>query len=173
MDPNNPHWGWNWLERWMAVRPWEGQIMLQQNEPSTPGSAARSTLSVGEITKLYSLRDDANVSKNSPPSIKTVRSRSGLNSPSTVLTPQKSTSSLTPSSTPRSIRAASPKLGSWGGDSDKRNAFTIKRDGNRRHSIAVSPVRDDELLNSPISRSPKRSATTKSSKSFNSAKSSV
>lgn len=23
MDSNNPHWGWSWLERWMASRPWE------------------------------------------------------------------------------------------------------------------------------------------------------
>ncbi|CAM8916191.1 unnamed protein product [Rhodiola kirilowii] len=24
-DPDNPSWGWSWLERWMAGRPWEGQ----------------------------------------------------------------------------------------------------------------------------------------------------
>ncbi|KAJ7539250.1 hypothetical protein O6H91_11G083000 [Diphasiastrum complanatum] len=23
IDPGQPHWGWNWLDRWMAVRPWE------------------------------------------------------------------------------------------------------------------------------------------------------
>ncbi|XLU72652.1 hypothetical protein S245_031705, partial [Arachis hypogaea] len=173
MDPNNPHWGWNWLERWMAVRPWEGQSTFQHNEPAPLISTARSTLSVGEITKLYTLRDDANISKNSPRAIKTGRSRSGLNSPSNVLTPSKSTAFFTASPTPRSLRAASPKLGSWGGDGDKRNAFGIRREGNRRHSIAISPARDDELLNSPMNRSPKKAAATKASKSFNMAKSSV
>ncbi|CAK9873451.1 unnamed protein product [Sphagnum jensenii] len=27
---NAPHWGWSWLERWMAARPWENR-MLDQN----------------------------------------------------------------------------------------------------------------------------------------------
>jgi hypothetical protein len=25
MDANTPHWGWSWLERWMASRPWDSQ----------------------------------------------------------------------------------------------------------------------------------------------------
>ncbi|KAJ4896483.1 IQ-domain 4 [Raphanus sativus] len=25
MDANTPHWGWSWLERWMASRPWDPQ----------------------------------------------------------------------------------------------------------------------------------------------------
>jgi hypothetical protein len=29
-DPESdkaPHWGWSWLERWMAARPWENRLM--------------------------------------------------------------------------------------------------------------------------------------------------
>lgn len=33
LDPNNPHWGWSWLERWMAARPWEAQSIFEK-EPS-------------------------------------------------------------------------------------------------------------------------------------------
>lgn len=69
MDSNNPHWGWSWLERWMASRPWEelkpatekdsklssprkGRPPSRQS-PSTPRSNAR-TLSTGTGRKLRS-----------------------------------------------------------------------------------------------------------------------
>ncbi|CAL9053316.1 protein IQ-DOMAIN 5-like isoform X2 [Musa acuminata AAA Group] len=26
-EPDNNNWGWNWLERWMAVRPWENRFL--------------------------------------------------------------------------------------------------------------------------------------------------
>nr|GEU73264.1 hypothetical protein [Tanacetum cinerariifolium] len=58
LDPNNPHWGWSWLERWMAARPWETQSMTDNNSPrgdmakrvsrhspSTPPSRAQSSSS--------------------------------------------------------------------------------------------------------------------------------
>ncbi|CAM6037482.1 unnamed protein product, partial [Sphagnum compactum] len=25
-EPDKPHWGWSWLERWMAARPWENRL---------------------------------------------------------------------------------------------------------------------------------------------------
>ncbi|GLJ11533.1 hypothetical protein SUGI_0170010 [Cryptomeria japonica] len=28
-EPDKNNWGWNWLERWMAVRPWENRILDQ------------------------------------------------------------------------------------------------------------------------------------------------
>ncbi|MCO5595660.1 hypothetical protein L7F22_049705 [Adiantum nelumboides] len=31
-DFDKPHWGWSWLERWMAARPWESRIL--EKEPS-------------------------------------------------------------------------------------------------------------------------------------------
>ena len=166
MDPNNPHWGWNWLERWMAARPWEGQSTVQHNEHAPAKSAARSTMSVGEITKLYNLRDqnqhDAN-NKNTPSAPKPSRPRS-LNMPSTQAS-SKSSTSLTPT-TPKANKASSPKVGSWGGDGDsKRNTFGIKPESNRRHSIAVSPVKDDEsLASSPAIASPRVAATKAKSK---------
>ncbi|KAK8971479.1 Protein IQ-DOMAIN 1 [Platanthera guangdongensis] len=36
MDPNNPQWGWSWLERWMAARPWETRSTTADKEvPAT------------------------------------------------------------------------------------------------------------------------------------------
>ena len=50
MDANTPHWGWSWLERWMASRPWDpqsnnGQASLKNSlkpETSIKTSPARS-----------------------------------------------------------------------------------------------------------------------------------
>ena len=30
-EPENPHWGWSWLERWMAARPWENRMLDHNN----------------------------------------------------------------------------------------------------------------------------------------------
>ncbi|KAJ9539954.1 hypothetical protein OSB04_026460 [Centaurea solstitialis] len=40
LDPNNPHWGWSWLERWMAARPWEAQNNSEK-EPSSVGDTGK------------------------------------------------------------------------------------------------------------------------------------
>ncbi|KAL3616050.1 IQ-domain [Castilleja foliolosa] len=33
-EPDRSYWGWNWLERWMAVRPWENRPLARENEPT-------------------------------------------------------------------------------------------------------------------------------------------
>ncbi|CBI31498.3 unnamed protein product, partial [Vitis vinifera] len=60
MDPNNPHWGWSWLERWMAARPWESRSAMEK-ELNTDHASLKSTtsraFSIGEISKAYARRD--------------------------------------------------------------------------------------------------------------------
>ncbi|XP_073388318.1 protein IQ-DOMAIN 17 isoform X1 [Physcomitrium patens] len=34
--PDNQHWGWSWLERWMAVRPWENRMLDTNNLKKDP-----------------------------------------------------------------------------------------------------------------------------------------
>ncbi|KAJ1702674.1 hypothetical protein LUZ63_002453 [Rhynchospora breviuscula] len=36
IDPDKNNWGWNWLERWMAVRPWENRLI----DPNTKDGPA-------------------------------------------------------------------------------------------------------------------------------------
>ncbi|KAF3549190.1 hypothetical protein DY000_02004770, partial [Brassica cretica] len=73
-QPDKNNWGWNWLERWMAVRPWENQFLdsrcqtlqllypsgkaagpsLSDNDSSSPGSIpvvskARSNLAKDDL----------------------------------------------------------------------------------------------------------------------------
>ncbi|TKY51560.1 IQ-DOMAIN 1 [Spatholobus suberectus] len=140
MDPINPHWGWNWVERWMAARPWEGQnTTYHSNGHASAKIAASPTMSVGEITKLYSLRDQNHDVKSSPASQKPIsRPPSQINSPSTTA-PKAPSANGTKAKVP-----SSPKGGSWGGDGDSRNMFSKNSENNRRHSIGVSPVRDDK-----------------------------
>ncbi|CAA7019222.1 unnamed protein product [Microthlaspi erraticum] len=47
MDPNNPHWGWSWLERWMASRPNENMATAPDNADKNSSVASRA---MSEIT---------------------------------------------------------------------------------------------------------------------------
>ncbi|XP_076898180.1 protein IQ-DOMAIN 3-like [Bidens hawaiensis] len=75
LDSNNPHWGWSWLERWMAARPWETQSitdkepLVSHQSPSTPPTKARSSSSRfmpesqkgsvdGDAKSFYSVRSE-------------------------------------------------------------------------------------------------------------------
>ncbi|KAK7379789.1 hypothetical protein VNO78_34309 [Psophocarpus tetragonolobus] len=138
MDPNNPHWGWNWLERWMAARPWEGQTTTYHIGHASAKSVTSNTMSIGEITKLYSLRDQNNDVKNSPTNQKSTRPRSSHNSP------PKIASRPPPANVIKSKLSTSSKGGSWGGSGDIKSTFNKNLENNRRHSIGVSPVRDNE-----------------------------
>lgn len=124
MDPNNPHWGWSWLERWMAARPWEGRSTLDHNDRASIKSVASHT------------------SKASPAGRKASQPGSH-NSPST---PASKAPSL--SSANGKARPSSSKGSGWGGDDDSRSMFSVRSERYRRHSIAGSSVRDDESLTS-------------------------
>lgn len=46
-DPDKHHWGWSWLERWMAARPWENRLFDTPNSVSKElfdGYPAKSTV---------------------------------------------------------------------------------------------------------------------------------
>ncbi|XP_076944781.1 protein IQ-DOMAIN 3-like [Bidens hawaiensis] len=81
LHPNNPHWGWSWLERWMAARPWETQTGSETSKrarrppsrqsSSTPPTRAPSSSSrvrpesqKGSVdedsTSFYSVQSDRN-----------------------------------------------------------------------------------------------------------------
>ncbi|XP_076960434.1 protein IQ-DOMAIN 1-like [Bidens hawaiensis] len=64
MDPNNPQWGWSWLDRWMAARPWESPSQTDgpvESEPSSPTKLIRSS-SAGDM----SIKLDRSSSVSSP-----------------------------------------------------------------------------------------------------------
>lgn len=78
--------------------------------------------------KLYALRDQNQDSKNSPtsqkPSHQTLASRSVLPAPV-------------------KGKAKTSTTDSWGGDGDSKSVFNKNSETNRRHSIAISPEKED------------------------------
>ncbi|KAG5219156.1 protein IQ-DOMAIN [Salix suchowensis] len=82
MDPNNPHWGWSWLERWMAARPWESRSTIDNSDRASFKSTTSRTMSLGEISRAYSRRDLNRDNKLSPGAQKSSRPPS-RQSPST------------------------------------------------------------------------------------------
>lgn len=154
LDLNNPHWGWSWLERWMAARPWENRSTVNNFDHGSLKSAASHATSIGEISRAYSLRD---LNKPSPTAHKLNRLPSHK-SPSTPPSRAPSSSSVTDK-----IRPPSPRGSQWGGDEDSRSMFSAQSEQHRRYSIAGSSVGDNESL--AISPSvPSYMAPTKSTK---------
>ncbi|XP_022747613.1 protein IQ-DOMAIN 1-like [Durio zibethinus] len=137
MDPNNPSWGWSWLERWMAARPWEGRGMTEKEQNNEQASLKSACSNFGgEISKAYA-RYQLNLDKQSPKASQKPSQTSSLLSPST---PK-------PASTPaRKLKQASPRSRVVGPDDDARSILSVQSERNRRHSIAGSSVRDDESL---------------------------
>lgn len=153
MDPTNPAWGWSWLERWMAARPWE---IKDANDQSSVKSSSRS-ITGGEISKSFA-RFQLNSEKHSP------TASQNLGSPSfhSQTTPSKALPS--PASVSKKLKKVSPKDISVI-DDDSKSMVSVQS-GFRRHSIAGSSVRDDESLTSsqavPSYMVPTKSAKAKS-----------
>ncbi|KAL8543052.1 hypothetical protein ACS0TY_003797 [Phlomoides rotata] len=145
MDPTNPHWGWSWLERWMAARPWETDKDLNTDRLSTTKSG------VGEITKSFARHQ---LNSDNPSSAASQK----LPSHQSPTTPSKASSVAT-----RKWKAASPRGSVISQDEDSRSLFSVQSERNRRHSIAGSSVRDDESLASSPSV-PSYMASTQSAK---------
>lgn len=130
MDPSNPHWGWSWLERWMAARPWESHHYS------------------GRSYSPWDLSLDVQASPSM--ATKSARPPSHHQSPSTPPSKAPSISSVTRKGKPSSSRGSV-----W--DDDSRSMFSVQSEHcSRRHSIAgagggSSSVRDDESLSSSAS----------------------
>ncbi|CAL9749679.1 unnamed protein product [Musa acuminata subsp. burmannicoides] len=138
MDPNNLQWGWSWLERWMAARPWETRSTTDRelnNDRASVKSAMQSD-GGGEILKAYANRG-SNPEKPSPAVQKLSRPAS-RQSPSTP--PNKAPWSM------GKIKSASPKCSWVPLEDDSRSIVSVQSERSRRHSLATASVRDDESL---------------------------
>jgi hypothetical protein len=137
VDPNNLQWGWSWLERWMAAKPWEGRNGTDKESNIDRGSVKSMSLNLGEgeITKAFNRRD-SKPDKPSPTTPKLTR-------------PASRQSPLTPSAKVTAIparrKSVTPKNGSQL-DDDTRSVVSVQSERPRRHSIATSTVRDNESL---------------------------
>ncbi|KAL8150905.1 hypothetical protein V2J09_020713 [Rumex salicifolius] len=149
MESINPHWGWSWLERWLAEKPWE--IAAPINPDLAPlRSSLNATPSGSQIAKalLY------HVTEKQQTQSATSSPRSSLRSPRSATAPRmrNSTGRLSTSSTPRAqVKAripararGSPKRGSGGNE----DAVSIQSEQNRRRSNA-GDLDNESLASSP------------------------
>lgn len=130
MDPNNPHWGWSWLERWMAARPWEDKCAIDK-ELNSDEVSAKSPASHPTAVAAITHRDFHLDNRPSPTAHKQIR-------------PPSRQSPSTPRSKTGRIRPSSPKVSNV--DDDSRSMTSAQSEHCRRHSFAGSSIRDDESL---------------------------
>uniref|UniRef100_A0A0C9S9K0 TSA: Wollemia nobilis Ref_Wollemi_Transcript_92_2200 transcribed RNA sequence n=1 Tax=Wollemia nobilis TaxID=56998 RepID=A0A0C9S9K0_9CONI len=136
IDPNKPNWGWSWLERWMAARPWEKE------------APEGSIKSVDQITGDIG-RQGVNTGKgfvnpnvetpNRPRTLQKPSKPAGSHSPFTP-TSKSSIAARVKNSSPRSIQTT---------DDDLRSIGSLRSERPRhcsRYSVAGSSIRDDESL---------------------------
>ncbi|KAF7811731.1 protein IQ-DOMAIN 1 [Senna tora] len=117
---NNTQWGWSWLDRWMASRPWEPQrTIIHHNATSHAMPSEEGQLSARDFNKV----------EHSP------------------LAPISKASSL--SSIGGKARPPPPSLkGNVADNHNTRSVFSTQPGRYRRHSIAGSSVTNDENLKS-------------------------
>ncbi|MQM02603.1 hypothetical protein Taro_035380 [Colocasia esculenta] len=157
-DPNNPHWGWSWLERWMAARPWETRSTLEKDLNSDSASVRSASRSVtGEINKSYSRRDTTTADKPSP-AVQRLNTSGSRQSPATP--PPK------PSPAAGKVKPPTPGGEHEPPEDDSRSLVSMQSERIRRHSIGGSSARDDESLvgspSVPSYMAPTQSAKAKS-----------
>ncbi|KAL0298607.1 UNVERIFIED_CONTAM: protein IQ-DOMAIN 1 [Sesamum radiatum] len=141
MDPRNPRWGWSWLERWMASRPWEN-VNATDKELNSDHISVKSATS-----RSISSRRDTKL--QSPTARK-------LSQPSTRQSPS------TPDS--KAARRVRPTSLGNGMDDESKSVKSAQSDRCRRHSTAGSSVRDDESLASSPAGVPSYMASTESTR---------
>uniref|UniRef100_A0A453GYK9 DUF4005 domain-containing protein n=2 Tax=Aegilops tauschii TaxID=37682 RepID=A0A453GYK9_AEGTS len=141
VDPSNPHWGWSWLERWMASRPFDGRNGASEKEGSsvdrTSVHSTSLSMNLGEgetVTKADNqVVDSLKPNDDKPPPLSTPKP-SG---------PAPRQSPSTPSPALARKKSATPKSGDCDGDDARSVVSTVRSERPRRHSIGASSVRDD------------------------------
>ena len=75
-EPDKSSWGWNWLERWMAVRPWENRfldinlrdgVMVHENESAEDKNGSITQLkSAGKKPISSNIQSNLSIQKAGP-----------------------------------------------------------------------------------------------------------
>lgn len=99
-EPDESSWGWNWLERWMAVRPWENRfldinlkdgVMIRENGSAEEKTDTKSLLkSAGKKPASSNLHSNVSSQKTGPSTSDGCSSSPGKSA--TMLEPSKSKS---------------------------------------------------------------------------------
>lgn len=137
-EPDKPHWGWSWLERWMAARPWDVGMFENASQVSAEDLKTKHvSIDTGKLgtPKTHSQQKGFMVASS--------QQKPSVHSPST---PLRKSSAVTGKSGRSAI------IGDEEGSdiSTARSTRSIYSVGpkfiSRRNSIAGSSIRDDESL---------------------------
>lgn len=121
LDPNNLQWGWSWVERWTAAKPWE-----------TRGTTDKE-LSNGRASAKSATENDACAESN----------------PDKLSPAARKPSTVPPARTPRltgKTKSASPKLGSASSIISMQSERSRRRSLETAAAAPAAPARDDESL---------------------------
>lgn len=132
MDPSYPHWGWSWLERWMASRPQQNENARERELYSDHASIKRATAQAFPVRELGKSRSLRYLNLKNIPS-------------PTALTHSRQSPSTNASRAP-SVSSKGGGCSGVGEDSRSMISFQSEWYHRRRHSIAGSSARDDESL---------------------------
>ncbi|GAA0152481.1 hypothetical protein LIER_10953 [Lithospermum erythrorhizon] len=134
MDSENAQWGWNWLEKWMAVRPWENHAIEKEQ--------INDTIHAKNVTTPSQARRDLDLMKKPTPQIVAKRQTQVQGRPS-VSTPRTKTNNA---ATSCNLKAPGSRRSVSSADGDARSAKSVQSDRCRRHSATQSSARDDESV---------------------------
>lgn len=140
---STPQLGWNWLERWMAARPWENRRPSPAKEASTRGATPATTPTVSSLLQ----RQPSPLRRGSAPA-----------TPGPPVFRRQSTTPRTASPSRRAA-AVTPILSSFSAPAMRLSSVPLSA----THSLASSSLRDDRSVAS-FSGTPSYMASTESAR---------
>lgn len=168
-EPDKSNWGWNWLERWMAVRPWENRFLdinlrdgvkIQENVSADEEHHTRTHLnSAGKKSTPSNLQSKLPNNKNGPAESDGCTSSPGM---STSMQEASATSSSKPKSKPfleDVVEEASsrPGIGSRSHSNPKERSTLSDKQGKKQLSLPSSG-KGGQGLGAPPARQRSRAA---------------
>ncbi|XP_019199589.1 PREDICTED: protein IQ-DOMAIN 1-like [Ipomoea nil] len=189
-EPDKSSWGWNWLERWMAVRPWENRFLdmniregvkIHDNgsgDPKNGGNNQMKSVSKKSISSIISNEKmvppqphSSTNSKLSNGKMVGSQSNGSSSSPNRSVNTQETTLCGPPNSKPNMegfVEEASsrPTLGSRSHSNPKERTTLSDKQGKRRLSLPNS----GPALGAQATRQPSRTAVKKTSSAQKQAK---
>ncbi|XP_047324864.1 protein IQ-DOMAIN 3-like isoform X2 [Impatiens glandulifera] len=165
IDTKNPNWGWSWLERWMASRPWE-----IKSTTGTESDVASPKMSVVVHHQEVSSRKGFNNNNNNNNSNDSPGKKIVINKPSNSSSNRKLASVKTSSKERRSSVASTTRTTALAGvgefDTKSSVSFQSEKCRRRQSVCGSSSERDDNdsLVSSVSSSIPSYMGTTQSAR---------
>ncbi|XP_057548735.1 protein IQ-DOMAIN 5 [Amaranthus tricolor] len=141
-EPDKNSWGWNWLERWMAVRPWENRFLdinLKDGMKIVGSEDAEAT----DETKTQTKASGRKSLPTNPPAEKLIPSNSDGSSPSKSANTQEASNSM--SSKQKSKQISEDPIE----EANSKPAASLRSRSNPKERITARDVKSQKRLSLP------------------------